>query len=368
MFVRIENDILESACSGIRPNASLITLHEVAIALQRGKHYVFIPGFKRYEARLRDHLSSVVIEIFGGIKSQDANALDGLVTWKLIVTDNVPAERAQDNFYYSPSNDAKFELHEESHLLCENLTDCLFYKQIEKNYRNRMQPCRSMTNQCVMLNRNGGGATTLQVVKDEKERGEHLCLVITDSDKKYPEDNISNAIQEIRDECVNDGEHYIHHYYMQDCMEAENLIPIHLLDHPNRCLKAKEFIDRRCDLNYLDMKEGMRLSSLYDDYVYSYWTGMFDAHNMSFSISDRDVEKSSSPSRKAYNTRCSNRTDRGIIFDGWGNDVLDKTLKIEKGSGIRDVKNGQLLPYQLQNWNNIGKLLFEWGLASRPIL
>lgn len=136
-------------------------------------------------------------------------------------------------------------------MLCENLEEIKFYSKQAKYYH----PLSPM-----MVNkRHGGGGTTVDVFKDIKRRN-LVCLVILDSDVKYPGCPQGDTARR----CVHNYQEKLANIEVKvlPVHEVENLIPVSFM-LKNSCsdgvrlllrMKKKGILDQ---LIYYDVKEGI---------------------------------------------------------------------------------------------------------------
>lgn len=382
MFIRVEKDILESAMTLQDNSIAIHVLMELSIAITRGKHYVYIPHWVLYRKRLTSVLPKTTLRILDGLKRQDGNALDKKIKRKIIVTDRKTIAVGKEAIIFSPSDDPSFEIFEETHLLCENINENNFYDKIEAFYRKYSVPQFSKNTRYNVLPRNGGGATSHSVLMTEKRLGNHLILIIADSDYKYcftrlsngkeikdvgPKGDTASKLEEIQKK---DPYKYGHVYIMEECREVENLIPrVYLRElHPNNVKEAVYLIDNY-NFEYLDIKEGIRIVHMFNDEVLKYWEKAIN--DLKYNIQGIKNIKQRFGSKRKYQEYLKNCKDEerreNIIIDGWGNGILEDVLK-HKGSDFANLKSSDLTPSQRKEWKKIGKNLFEWGLASYPLL
>lgn len=381
MFILIKNDILKSAIESPRNSRSAHVLMELSIAVSRGKHYVFIPQWDIYSKDLNSVLSKSTFNILNGLKRQDGNVLNRNINRKLIVTDSAQPEDDENAIVFSPSRNPSFEIFEETHLLCENINEKRFYDKVEAYYRRNHASDYVCETRYNILPRNGGGATSVSVLKTETQMKNHLVLIIADSDYKYRLRTVVNG-EDVIDKgekgCTakslvrQKAEHpygFSDIYVMEECREVENLIPKEILEdlYPNNKDIAKWLLDNY-DMEYLDVKEGLRIVHMFDDKVLQYWIDAltelpYDTQKIT------DIKRTHNGSKKSYKEHLKNCTDaerlENIIVDGWGYGILETSLNI-KDNEYDSVSPDDLTTAQQQEWEKIGKILFEWGLASHP--
>ena len=382
MFIRIERDILEAAIASPIDSRAILVLMEVSIAARRGKHYVFIPQWELYSDRLRSILSGNTFNVLNGLRRQDGNVLNTNIVRKLIVTDRENPETEENAIIYSPSRNPSFEIFEETHLLCENINEKRFYDKVEAYYRRHFASTYVYDTRYNILPRNGGGATSVSVLKAETQLANHLILIIADSDYKYCFISTNDEGNEIKDKGEKGDtskelekqarEHpykFSDVYVMEECREVENLIPKKFLKdmHPNNDARAKNLLDNY-DMEYLDVKEGLRIVHMFNEKVLEYWEG--ELEDIEFDKQKIvDLKNTYNGSQKSYKEHLKNCSDaeklENIIIDGWGCRILEKTLN-RKNNVYNTLTPDNLTTAQRLEWKKIGKLLFEWGLATNP--
>lgn len=382
MFIIVEQDILESVIDAPHDLQVRQVLVELSLAVSRGKHYVFIPAWPIFCDKLQSLLSDHTFKILNSLKRQDGHTLSQAVEKKLIVTNKCSEDSIGENIVFSPSIDPSFEIYEETHLLCENINEKLFYEKVEAYYRRNYVTNYTFDNRFNVLPRNGGGASSESVLKAEKHMGNHLLLVIADSDYKYciiRQENGNDIIDKgdkgttaAALESIQSDHPYKfgYLYVLEEASEVENLIPKKFLKdlHPNNDKQAIALIETR-DIEYLDIKEGIRIVNLFNNKAFDYWESTlndfkFDTEKIKNIIKTYGSKKK----YKEYLKGCNNvERKENIIIDGWGNNILENSLNT-KETEYYAITSVDLTPAQQKEWEKIGKLLFEWGLASHPLL
>lgn len=369
MFIEIADDIVDTALGlngQSRHNRDLCIefLHKVAIGAKSGKHFYSIPCLKqlRYNALMEEHFASMA-RVLMQLGSSDHQSLKNQIGICLIISLAPVNPSVPFAILISLDDYKNLEIHEETHLLSENLTDCEFYAILAKLYRktNRcFNRCEITLSHC-----HGGGGTTSDVFKMEAELQQHLCLAIADSDKKYANcPAIGSTASKLLEVKGNSTYKLCDVYVMNKVREIENLIPISVLTDSsikNPDDRTKGFITKE-NVDFFDIKEGLQLSHLYDDAVYSHW--LEKVAGKGIDISQRETLKAQTNSRKEYREAC-----QGInpILPGWGSAIMttvlsDKNLMqiIYGGSRRCNLSSGQA-----EEWNRIGDLVFKWGVSRK---
>lgn len=382
MLIEVRPDIFSSAAEGDETCIDL--LHLIATGMRRNKHYYVIPRLQAYN--LSGKLSKYEMQLFTeASKDQDGQAISKIAEWKVIVScQNPPADLNPKHIWFNPKKDNAFEIYEETHLLCENLQDVEFYNFILNHYKKvtaRGRGCAK--HKSSYLSRNGGGSTTVDVIRDEIDRGEHLCLTITDSDIRYSyveiQDGEENEIKgkigdttqgilDLQNEIPAEERPYFHHYHLQEHREAENLIPHSILTSKqmktgNTEIK-KILTDAAVDTRWFDFKEGLQYRHLWGDRIYEYWKGQLSQLTPPKDITLRDTLKQGHASAKDYVESFKNHPNpqaNAPILAGWGNKILETSTAMLKQV---DIKRIQLTAAQQREWTALGSLLYHWTLSK----
>ena len=146
---------------------------------------------------------------------------------------------------------SKTESVQPTSMLCENLEEIQFYSK-QARYYHPLSPMR-------VNKRHGGGGTTVDVFKDIK-RHNLVCLVLLDSDVKYPGCSIGDTARR----CVNNYQSKLANIEVKvlPVHEVENLVPISFMLSNScstgvRLLKRMEKRGILGSLVYYDVKEGI---------------------------------------------------------------------------------------------------------------
>lgn len=372
MFVRVAQDVIDEALKGTE--IAIETLHLIATGIQRNKHWYSLP--RQTAKKLSGILSDYEKRLFVSVDNNDTNSMSKCIGVELVVSFQKPdAQEGKTILWYNPKIIVTFEIFEETHVLCENLYDIEFYKNCLDFYRYNSGKDAHKKGDSKFLARNGGGATTAAVLKNEILRGEHLVLVISDSDYRFfdtedkpgPLGDTATAINAV----VNDHPKGFHHHYtLKYHREAENLIPFRILDEisgPSR--KQKDLLrGMGKDLRVFDFKEGLTYQDLYGPKIYDYWKRVLNGKkDISFRETIRPL--GSTQTVEEYKKRLlENKKQSGEaskpIFVGWGSSILDTaTTKLKRLKGKDRIKPNDLTPLQYEEWMEIGKLLFNWTLV-----
>lgn len=149
-------------------------------------------------------------------------------------------------------------------IIAENLVDIDFYTAIVKSYLASIKLGNINISYTAV---NGGGATTKDVVEKHYEKCCGISLCLLDSDIENPWVGYGNTAQSVID--IIPEQPYAR-YVVTQSREAENIIPLKILDHfglsgnsfGSRVAKFKRLseveIDGRMPIKYVDFKKGIK--------------------------------------------------------------------------------------------------------------
>lgn len=378
MYIEIANDIVEDAIGKATcdANDSLDLLTLFALNAQRGKHLVYVPCLHNNPETVRA-LTSIMGRSYVDFLRQSERMYYQLAQIKALVSNYAVItfeKQGADSkaILINPIIERRFEAYNETHVITENILDSLFFKYIVKFFlrEHAIRGC----NMCffpVM----GGGDTTADVLRHEIEEGRFLCLVITDSDRKYPHSEYGQTAKKIRKvmECYNPFHCGL--YVMDQVMEVENLIPFKVVE---KAASNKGFsLIFEKDASFYDMKCGLTLNWLYDDEVCRYWSQQLYSEEICFD--QRNEARLHASNRKAYLSYIETHKFKNQLTPGFGFDLLCRCTNDFDGNGNRldahikndlmNVKRCDLTTFQLNEWLKIGRVLFSWtcGMSQRRV-
>jgi len=240
-------------------------------------------------------------------------------------------------------------------LLCENLDDCIFLRHIGVIY------CKNngMTQRLEFSNRLGGGSTTANVLKEITNNADEMCICIVDSDKSYPEAALGNTakeVQAISPKNLNPN----WYYHILDHRELENIIPFEIVNQiyvhdksKAAAMKDLERIQRHRDAwKYADIKEGTKLIKVKNNTdAYNYWSSVKpEIVRICANCSTRVLSCSEKYCNNYLNIACGDRLLRDI------SDPKNYKHSVRK-----------LAPPLHTVWEELGLLIWSWGVAGLPI-
>lgn len=366
MLIEIGEDIVALAEKG--DETTLEVLHQLANACKYGKHQVFmsIPLLERI-CRI-SHLDKIATSIYRKLKGKASEwgVLKNAVEHSAIVTMKNPNNQKQ--LWIHPTRHPAIELYEETHLLVENLLDLDFFtKCVLKYYQNnhKLSKCP-----ICFFPLQGGGTTIKDVYAREIKLKQHFCLAIVDSDKKYPDDQYGQTSEELKQ--IHDKEQPFNcfHCRMEKVSEIENLIPVSVVkEYKNNNSKQLFQLYPLLELSFFDMKKGFMCCNIKDEAMYTYWKDRFN----DYEDLKNKLEKCHQECLLVHRYNVSKETKKSCcnsscILDGFGSDLLKDLLHDGASiSKLKNVKNNQLTENQRDEWEAIGKIIFEWCCAGQKM-
>jgi hypothetical protein len=379
MYIEICKDVIEDAIakSGQMANDSLDLLQLFAIFSLQGKHIVVVPSLKN-DKGLKERLSKVMMP--SNVEKLRRNerisymlpAIKSAVTVYCLVT-YAKANPGDDRaIVLNPSRLMKFEPYLESRLITENLMDAKFFNYIAQFFmRKKLLSGIRMRYDA----KPGGGSTTCDVVRDEIITPRRFCLVVVDSDKKYPKQpDYGGTAQKVVDVMAAYPCDTCKCYIMEKVMEVENLIPKRIVQQYASNKDSCDMLGK--DFSYFDMKVGITLKGLYKDEVFSYWEPYMQKEGLDFS--GRTEAKNNSTNRTSYERYIDDHGLPNTVKSGFGSDMLKNVTCTPDHDGkvrfpgvetemCKNIKQEDLTTEQLAEWDNIGKQVFSWACGLPAI-
>lgn len=363
MFIEISDELVVAAEQD--DSNAIAMLEKLALAIKYQKHIVFaqLPQLDKIIAL--PSLDAMSKSQFLKIKSSysEIGQLLRKLDFKACVKMSGDNCRARNCIYVNASNSEKLEVYEETHLLTENLQDGEFFEYIVQQYVKTLGCSWPI---CYMPQM-GGGSTMAKVYKMEIDKGQHFCLAILDSDKKWPSakkgDTCDKLKSEDKDKYLGDtgsnGQYAYNcsYYAMEDLCELENLIPMEVLKAtPN--IKEMDLLKMSFDMSYHDMKEGLLASKIkegdYQNYLHTIYASYPDLVNtIDFYAECRKVLYAKD--KDSFEKDCG----KFKLVGGLGSKVMEHVLQ-DSQTTLKNVDFSKLSVSQQSEWINIGKKVFEW--------
>ena len=379
MFIEVDIDVVNRALdpNNLDCEKAVETLRELTMAVRKNHHVVFIPLLS---IGLINRLSNVLSKIeitclkFCFNKKRDLQVLGNNLLVKCIVSFNNLTNKVGNIIYLNPKDALNFEFNEESHLLTENIMDSEFYECVTKTYqKNKRIDCGVFRTRFFPVQ--GGGATIKDVYLLECKHGEHFCLCILDSDKKWPNCKVYGQTAQEFEKTIGawmkeNGEVIKCDYYvMQNTGEIENLIPLTVLKHFSSLQTSRFMRSYSSIFLWLDLKKGIEYKMFYNDEAYKEWKAVLPVEIPWTQI---DIVKQASIDENDYKERLNN-ANLPVVVTPWGGKLLEKVLHPDRKHrgkyNLYETNLEELLPEQKAEWLRIGEMIFSWCCCfSRKIV
>lgn len=288
----------------------------------------------------------------------------------------IKAKKAQDEKnvrVFSVEQAIGYRLNEQCILLGESTNDCKFYQLLGQRYKHSIKDTIRGVD-ISLKDENGGGDSTHNQLDKCVRSEHHLTFCLTDSDKKHgtsqkyvnkPGLGTTASLLKESEEALNtEGLGNLFELYCLDVHEAENLIPLSLLEELEICDANGE----NRGITYLRklQNEQKALRDKYPEVLLCY-----DIKN-GIKIQDLRV-KSAHPQFKKKPLLAYWEEVASIVGDdslpGVANNALVLALdrmKQKDASGYEKFLVISLDDHLVNYWNTIGKKVFSWGFANKP--
>ncbi len=363
MYIEISRELVTSAERGNRYAIEMLV--RLSLAIKYGKHIIFA-GLKLLDRIIKlTSLETHEKAQYKRIRNNYAviGAICRKLDFKAVVLMRGDNCRTHHRILINAAKAEKLEVYEECHLLTENLTDGEFFEYIVIEYVKRLG---TTTHICYMPQM-GGGNTIAKVYKMEIDRGQHFCLSILDSDKKFPTESYGDTCKALRAEdkdkylgdAGSDGQYAFNcsYYVMEELRELENLIPIDVLKTMDN-VKNNNLLQMNFDMSYHDMKDGLLAAKIKTGAYLSYLNTVF-AFNPAL-VEDIDFyaqyRQHCCSCKEEFEKACG----RIRLVEGLGSKIMDQVLSSAKPA-LATTQLAQMSPSQQNEWLKIGKKVFEWS-------
>lgn len=372
MLIEVRRDILDQAINDANSstNDAAVFLSEVALAVKRGKHIVYVPALNG-DIDLSTNLKKVIgknavalLQSSQRNRSKFRSIIDTLNTKAVCSYGEVTPE---GNFtkviHINPSRMVGFEVGVETHVIGENISDVTMF-DILFDYYASSHRLKDVSRCYYPLM--GGGDTTCKVYENECENQHHFCLVITDSDFKLPCEE-GKELENLEEDSTAGKVMGVHKAYqslvsdfypMRYVSEIENLIPKAIYKEYGSNHLQTIVLDH--DYSFYDMKKGLDFYRLRKPEHYNYWTTIY--------AGDADFSEFNSLSAQHANFYTFKEAAKGkFVLPGWGYDILKNILDTPTlVKSMRKTKREDLSESQHKEWTRIGELMFNWTCALEP--
>ena len=357
MLIEIGKDIVEAAQKGNKD--ALRILNYLGMAFRNKKHIIFAePAILKAVISI-ESLSLDTKSVFIYILSKYTTIIKPLLNQlqfraKLMLTGR--SEKHPNLILMNLNDFPDFELYEETHLLCENIFDCKFYRQIGLHYL-RENNFKDVT--LCLYPLQGGGAASCRVYREEVILKHHFCLALMDSDKGYPKckKEAETTFGKVKKEsdtlkplnCLCER--------LQYTREIENLIPDTYI---KRKYRDKELVKANVDMAYIDIKNGLSAKLLWFSEAVDYYRRLFASVPTIVSSIDKYEKKKNVLKKEDYY----HDVNEHFLIKGLGEKVTEAFLDDNPDDKIS--KMSPTSENQRKDWSRMGMLVAQWCCA--PII
>jgi hypothetical protein len=361
MYIEISRELVTSAEKGNKQAIEMLV--RLSLAIKYGKHIVFA-GLKLLDRIIKlpslDNLERIQYQKIRNHYSV-IGSLCRKLDFKAVVLITGENCRTRHRLLINACKADKLEVYEECHLLTENLQDGEFFEILVKEYIKTL----GTTSPISYMPQMGGGNTISKVYKMEIDRGQHFCLAILDSDKKYPTAGFGDTFKALKKEdkekylgdAGEDGQYAFNcsFYVMKDLRELENLIPLEVLKGMNN-VNSLPLMQMNFDMSYHDMKEGLLASKINVGDYQTYLDNLFSSYpNIVKEIDFYAEYRQLCSCKEEYEKDCG----RVKVVEGLGSRIMEHVLDSAKPALLSS--NFSNMSYSQQSeWLGIGKKVFEW--------
>lgn len=233
----------------------------------------------------------------------------------------------------------------------EDINDAVIYDAVAQWYSSKILNNPNLPTRSTLIQ--GGGSRTYVTYSSKQDAAQTFCLCITDSDKKYPNDESGDTSKKVR--AVEDSRKPLSFHLDLDFHEIENLIPLGFLDRIAGTEEAKAIIAelRKAEDNqeraaklYWDFKKGLRgyyLKSCKD--FKDYWCAALDLVPLTCA------------------TECSPNKCTCFLIRPWPL-KQDLRLAIER----KETMDPSGCETMQSLWGEVGQTIVSWTIGSSPQL
>lgn len=193
-----------------------------------------------------------------------------------------------------------------------------------------------------------------------------LCIV--DSDKRFPDSGLGQTALSVK---RGQGNEHLYESVVMGVQEIENLVPfnliIEILTQKGACtaqaiathdLLNDVVVESPEVLKYFDYKKGIIVKKCLDQRYKDFWV---EKLNLSIDMECEQCLNSNFSSRDGQ--ACNGCT----LVSG-----ISENLNVHAAQTLNKMTPHKIaermLPHELDEWTRLGKLIFNWGIASEPIV
>lgn len=266
MLIYLEDEIIEVFKEGSNTSKQLNYFENILYSHVLGKHFVFasrkgidfLKGFQKLSETMRGYMTvldskyATIFNFLNNLKVRINVILGNNIFRKININDSVNFEISLDYFEDPRSL-------ESIKVISENIEDSFFYKECI-NYFPLPYPIELFDVEIEETEGNGNGIGNNILRKNERK---NMLLIITDSDKKYPEAEIGATAKEATEAYESIKKNSISKLVVLDVHEKENMIPYSfykICNSNSRTLEKLKEIEEygfKDFQSYFDFKQGI---------------------------------------------------------------------------------------------------------------
>lgn len=356
MFIYLDRSLLPCIQGKSIPHDIIRSIEALSFILRSGVHIVSGERDVLSEISDKTELSLPCRAIFRKAAarcSQVAPLLSELSTYALvdygrnkiektlnnsITTIKIPIEKIIDLSFQSSAE-----------IVFEDINDIAIYKLVVQWYINSVMNSKNIPLRYKKVQ--GGGNRTYDIYQEKQSDNDNFCLCITDSDKKYPNDNSGETSKKVRE--IEDLSIPLSFHLDLDFHEIENLLPLSFLAKHAGTPEALEIISilKTAERNghpeaklYWDYKKGLRNYHAKNDGEYrNYW---YSALGIAYEECQEE---------------CSSKKCTCYLIEPW-------PLKTEIKRAIETSPNVTPTDCEKLNslWQEIAQVFISWTIAAVP--
>lgn len=356
MFIHLDDSLLIEETDP-RYDHVVRAVRNLAVAAFESKHILY--GDYRIVVAMREHFryDHDVWAVFNQIyQTYSVMSCPTEITYYLRVATEVGKDGVdEDGRHYGQVAYTAFEdskSAQECNLISEDFNDCQFYRTVLDHYKrqNRIKiPCRFNTV-------SGAGDRTVDNVCNCVYGNKQVTVCIVDTDKKYPEQELS--VNSTCHKCQKVGKTIPTYMFVAlDVQEIENLVPFNVTDH---------FTWNEENRENKQAFDSLR-NNAHSEYVLPYFdikNGILNDELLKTNMSYRNYAKKcyyqhpTLSQHGEFDAYVQTLEDKAVIYPHLLKGLLKAYLEYLKSNPRFDI---ELMEYQQQEWNKIGNAMLNMG-------
>jgi len=249
-------------------------------------------------------------------------------------------------------------------LICEDENDCRFYRFVAEWYIKKYRLKYKLN----LGEDGGGGGRTIEKIKKHTKAGV-FSICIVDSDKKYPEMEMNKTSKA----CSEFGKHICgYRCLVINTQEIENLLPVNYIDDlvsSNQRYKWEQSKLQKRHFDYLSRGENSELILPYFDYKSGIKKNVEFKENVDYQKYAKLCWEQNPEinQEKTFDEYVASISDGQKIYlqlsDSIAADILGYIKECKKNNTLNEP---ELLRFQEEEWNRIGKEIVNWSCCRIP--